>query len=89
MNKRIHTILYFFSPFTITIFLSFIIPQLYSSYQSDTAHFSRGFASLFLPAFIVLGPGAIFIRYFVKEKVGLIWLIETMIALPVIVFWFI
>lgn len=38
-------------------------------------------ASLFLPSFFIFGPMAILTRLVTKEKVSLIWLVESVIML--------
>ncbi|MBL0335710.1 MAG: hypothetical protein IPP73_10540 [Chitinophagaceae bacterium] len=86
-SKHISNILYFISPFILWVILCLVCAIIKkASFNGDTTTWAYLAANLFLPSFFILMPAAVLIKYLIKERVLLIWIIETIILLLIWVF---
>ncbi len=84
MTRReiLYSFFYFLSPCVLAILFTlvcFIIAK--STFSGDTSEFTYQVASLFVPAFFVLGGLVIFTRFICKKKIVWMWLIEGPVVL--------
>lgn len=78
---------YYFSPFSLLIIFSFL--GVLFDKRGETEGWAHSAASMFIPAFFILGALYALIRIVLKERILWIWIVEIFILLLIYFFVFI